>query len=393
MVSIRILPSIIASTLLATASLAFVSPYLGSNEHIQCPIDTPLSCGKSPFKDSCCYESPGGVLLLTQFWDYRPGIGANDTFTLHGLWPDNCDGSFEQFCDRAMEITNATEILLSRGYGELLERVKKVWLSNNGFDERLWLHEFNKHGTCMSTIKSNCYKKDVEPYQYIIDFFQTTLDLYDQLPTFEWLQDAGILPSTETTYTLQEIQSALSKQFNGFNVRLGCKGNALNEIWYFFNLKGSIPAGKFIPIQSLAADSCPLTGIRFPPKVYGSDPSHPGNPGSGRGGKRGVIKLSGQPGCLISSGEWYTSGSCANFIMREAEFGGITLSSSKGNCDVVKGQFSCTKRNSLGQFLLDKETNDILYGGKNEWSADNQPRRYQKKAAASLKNKYEDQSL
>jgi ribonuclease T2 len=44
-------------------------------------------------------------VLSTQFWDTYTGLEAKgqllppDTWTLHGLWPDFCNGSFTQYCD------------------------------------------------------------------------------------------------------------------------------------------------------------------------------------------------------------------------------------------------------------------------------------------------------
>lgn len=53
----------------------------------QCPADAELSCHKTrPVPDTCCYNSPGGLLLLTQFWDAQPAVGPEDSWTLHGLW-------------------------------------------------------------------------------------------------------------------------------------------------------------------------------------------------------------------------------------------------------------------------------------------------------------------
>lgn len=51
-----------------------------------CSSSSPLSCSSSSTAASCCYESPGGLLLQTQFWDYSPSIGPSDSWGIHGLW-------------------------------------------------------------------------------------------------------------------------------------------------------------------------------------------------------------------------------------------------------------------------------------------------------------------
>jgi ribonuclease T2 len=53
----------------------------------QCPIDGPLSCqDRGDGADKCCFITPGGQLVLTQFWDTHPSVGPEDSWTLHGLW-------------------------------------------------------------------------------------------------------------------------------------------------------------------------------------------------------------------------------------------------------------------------------------------------------------------
>ena len=55
--------------------------------------------------DTCCVETFGGLVLSTQFWDTHTGLESQgqvlpkDSWTLHGLWPDFCNGSFTQYCD------------------------------------------------------------------------------------------------------------------------------------------------------------------------------------------------------------------------------------------------------------------------------------------------------
>jgi hypothetical protein len=44
-------------------------------------------------------------VLSTQFWDTYTGYESSgqllpkDSWTLHGLWPDYCNGSYTQYCD------------------------------------------------------------------------------------------------------------------------------------------------------------------------------------------------------------------------------------------------------------------------------------------------------
>jgi ribonuclease T2 len=55
--------------------------------------------------DSCCTETYGGLVLATQFWSTYTGLESagqvlpKDSWTLHGLWPDYCNGSYTQYCD------------------------------------------------------------------------------------------------------------------------------------------------------------------------------------------------------------------------------------------------------------------------------------------------------
>lgn len=44
-----------------------------------------LSCSASA-SASCCFLSPGGQLLQTQFWDTDPSDGPSNSWTIHGLW-------------------------------------------------------------------------------------------------------------------------------------------------------------------------------------------------------------------------------------------------------------------------------------------------------------------
>lgn len=81
------MPSIVRSVgalALGSAVVANAADILAPKE---CPADVPLSCeADSPPDEKCCYNDPGGLLLITQFWDTDPVNGPEDAWTLHGLW-------------------------------------------------------------------------------------------------------------------------------------------------------------------------------------------------------------------------------------------------------------------------------------------------------------------
>ncbi|GJJ13803.1 hypothetical protein Clacol_008060 [Clathrus columnatus] len=79
-----------------------------------CSTTGAVSCHNTTVQTNlCCFEA--------QFWDTSgPGTALPQNWTVHGLWPDNCDGSFEENCDSSRDYTNITQILESQGQTALL---------------------------------------------------------------------------------------------------------------------------------------------------------------------------------------------------------------------------------------------------------------------------------
>ncbi|KNG82195.1 ribonuclease T2, partial [Aspergillus nomiae NRRL 13137] len=239
-------------------------------EFPSCLKDTPFSCQNSAaVADSCCLNSPGGALLQTQFWDTDPPAGPSDSWTIHGLWPDNCDGSYEQYCDKSREYSNITAIIQEQGQTELLSYMKKYWPNYEGEDEEFWEHEWNKHGTCINTIEPSCYK-DYAPQKEVVDYLAKTVDLFKGLDSYKALAKAGIVPHASKTYKRSEIESALAAIHDGKKPYIGCKDGALNEIWYFYNTKGNAITGEYQPIDTLTSTKCSSSGIKYLPKKGGN---------------------------------------------------------------------------------------------------------------------------
>ncbi|KAH7150154.1 ribonuclease T2-like protein [Dactylonectria estremocensis] len=233
--------------------------------NFSCPSNIPLSCHNTTAVSNTCCFIPAGQILQTQFWDTDPVAGPSDSWTIHGLWPDNCDGTYPQFCDSSREYTDIRGILTKFGDDDILSYIDTYWVSDDGNDESLWEHEFSKHGTCISTLEPSCYN-NYKTGQEVVDYVNTLVSLFQKLPTFDWLEEAGIEPSDSKTYTSSEIQAALEAQ-HGAAVTLGCSGSNLNEVWYHFNIKGSLQEGKFVAAAPDGSkSSCPSTGVKYAPK-------------------------------------------------------------------------------------------------------------------------------
>lgn len=260
-----------------------------------------LSCAfqSVPNIDGCCLNNPGGHFLQTQFWDPSPALGGNETWTVHGLWPDLCTGGFEQSCNstRNKSPEEITHILTDASGTEdnegthpgLLQYMTKHWLSLDGRNSNLWAHEWNKHGTCVSTIEPECYARDQNkpnppeqfPHNDILDYFTQTVLLYTTLPTFEFFARHGIVPSYEKTYELNNLLQAIRDSQHGRGVTIRCRNhNELSEIWYSFNARaelrnaldlwwdGNKMWNSWVPADPLheLTSNCPPNGIKYIPK-------------------------------------------------------------------------------------------------------------------------------
>jgi ribonuclease T2 len=175
---------IMVRTIVLLTTFTTVALALGTLESCPNPV---LSChNTTAVSNTCCFNAPGGQLLQTQFWDTDPATGPSNSWTIHGLWPDHCDGTFDSNCDSSRAYTNIGGILTSFGKTSLLSYMQTYWKDNTGDDESFWEHEWSKHGTCISTLKPTCYT-NYQSQQEVPDFFQKVVDLFQTLPSYEVL--------------------------------------------------------------------------------------------------------------------------------------------------------------------------------------------------------------
>jgi ribonuclease T2 len=257
--------------------------------------------------DSCCVETYGGLVLATQFWDTYTGLESSgqvlpkNSWTLHGLWPDFCNGSYTQYCDVTRQFDpkpspNTTTgpngtlhsvppyngppistIVEKFGKLDLLAYMNKYWVNQGASNAAFWAHEFSKHGTCYSTFDTACYGPQYQENEDVVDFFETAIKYYRGLPTYDWLADAGIVPSNTTRYSLTDLQSALKNRFGALPY-IGCSGpryssivanstdkgyTNVDEVWYYHHVLGRPQDGNAVPVDAsvdgLSVSTCATT--------------------------------------------------------------------------------------------------------------------------------------
>ncbi|QRW12786.1 ribonuclease T2 family [Ceratobasidium sp. AG-Ba] len=323
-----------------------------------CSITGQTSCQNTTAQSNlCCFEAPGGQLLQTQFWDFNPSTGPSDSWTIHGLWPDHCDGTYDSNCDPSRAYTDiasaSTDIYSVNPWNLTL---LTYWVDINGDDESFWEHEWGKHGTCMSTLKPACISSSVRG-QDAIYYFTRVVNLFKTLTTYEFLGAAGIYPSSTATYTLSQLTSAVKAKW-GFTPAFDCTSGSINAVSYYYNLKGSIIDGTLVPINA--------------PKV-GTCASAPG--GQSVPSKATIVGYTSsgtKTGCLLTAGTWSVQ-TCATYTITTVS-GGFTLTTSKGPCQVSGGTFSCGSSVPSGTvFTSYHRWGKLAYGGSTAFTADSVP--------------------
>lgn len=246
-----------------------------------------LSCeNTTEITDTCCTPTPGGLVIQTQFWDTYTGMEKSgqllpkNNWTIHGLWPDNCDGSFESYCDFERQFDERPSpstvngqtvprysgptvdtFITAAGRDDLLAFMKKYWVSQGSSDASFWAHEYSKHGTCFSTFDTKCYSSDTQ-HEDLIDFFETVTKAWLKYPTYDWLAAADIVPSNSTTYKLSDMQDAL-KSKTGALPYLGCHNKVLSEVWYYSHSLGPVQNLDFHAVDTTTKTTCPESGIHY----------------------------------------------------------------------------------------------------------------------------------
>jgi len=141
--------------------------------------------------------------MLVLQWD--PKLSTS-FFTIHGLWPENQDGTYPENCPGPRFNVSAIS--------DLVPTLNTVWPSNSGSNSAFWQHEWEKHGTC-STFPEYA-------------FFLNTINLQAKYNVKAALERASIIPGTKT-YTTASINLAV-QNYIGALPALHCSSSKLVEV-------------------------------------------------------------------------------------------------------------------------------------------------------------------
>ncbi len=148
--------------------------------------------------------------------------------------------------------------------------MKKYYLGVNGSDATFWEHEYNKHGTCYSTLRSECFRPEhglSAEDTVVLDYFREIVKQWRERPTFKYLKKNGIVPDASKTYKFTDLQAALTVEA-GAQPYVGCQSgtNKLSEVWYYYHTYGNLIGGVYEPTKCTFCSNCPAD-VLYQPKV------------------------------------------------------------------------------------------------------------------------------
>ncbi|XP_014507951.1 extracellular ribonuclease LE [Vigna radiata var. radiata] len=182
-------------------------------------------------QNSCCYPTTG-----------KPAAD----FGIHGLWPNNKDGSYPSNCDSNNRFQQSQ-------ISDLTSSLQRNWPTlacPSGSGVQFWGHEWEKHGTCSESLLKQH------------DYFEAALDLKQRANLLRALANAGI-EADGGFYSLSSIKGAI-KEAIGYTPYVECNLDASrNSQLYQVYLCVETSASSFIECPVFPKASCG-SQIQFP---------------------------------------------------------------------------------------------------------------------------------
>ncbi|GMK59440.1 hypothetical protein CspeluHIS016_0800460 [Cutaneotrichosporon spelunceum] len=213
------------------------------------PYTNTISCSAAD-ADPCCVPAAGRFVFRQRF---EPDAGDKGSWAIEGLDVLECDGS---------PATRAGPSLTHEEIGSLCARAKDfdgeeneaAWATSEVGEgiEEVWERAWSKAGRCVTSLCDG--DKDVPR------FFDSLLDLHKRMKVGEALEHAGIVPSTDTMYRLEDIEAALTAY--GEPVLL-CDNGRLTHVLWQLHARGNL-AGWVAADHGTLKTTCPADGIVYP---------------------------------------------------------------------------------------------------------------------------------
>eukprot|EP00762_Andalucia_godoyi_P003111 ANDGO_01066.mRNA.1 Extracellular ribonuclease LE len=138
---------------------------------------------------------PGSTCIIADIQHHpcNATVEPANGFLIHGLWPNNNDGSYPSNC-------NPNQPFDMSKVQSLKSELQEYWPSLFDGPLFLWEHEWEKHGTCA---------EDLFPDE--LSFFTNTLNLRKRVDVLASLSIAGIVPDDHSQVKRTDIIAALEK--------------------------------------------------------------------------------------------------------------------------------------------------------------------------------------
>ncbi|ORY33994.1 ribonuclease T2-like protein [Naematelia encephala] len=221
--------------------------------------------------NACCTPAPAGLFVFRQ--RFEPDVGSDmGSWGIDGIdvlecfsqkpatravAPPYTHEEIGSFCHRSSLFDGEQGFLMAESewaQSEVGEGMEEVW-------SRAWMNS----GRFISTLAPHC-NPDSEKGYSVASFFHVLHKLHGNFTTAKYLAEADITPSSDTTYSLEELTNALS--FDQHKPVLECINSTLSSVLWPLNVRGLLQDGNFTPSQIYSHHSnCPLEGIIYQPST------------------------------------------------------------------------------------------------------------------------------
>ncbi|KAF9334153.1 ribonuclease T2-like [Podila minutissima] len=211
----------LAISLSVVSAHAIHGPFIFAKRDV-CPVDVDSCSSASGGVDTCCLPKNGFAKLSLQ-WHTK--IGPADVFTVHGLWPDTCEGRIIADCDpsRAHDARSLfyldIETRLANYHNapeDFLDHMHTIWPTSKGAID-----------------PPRCLTDHIDD-QDVYSYFSKTLELRAKYDLHKALADKGILPGSNPNAA--DMHAAFVEAFN-VDAQINCRSGTLTEIYLNFQVR------------------------------------------------------------------------------------------------------------------------------------------------------------